>query len=109
MDSLPLAWPPKPKRMADSVFSPNVCCLRERKRANNADESASAATASSIAARHGQAGLPRVITGHYLAIQEEDNLKIHDCLLLLPIVKDVEGNGNKCCIAAAGFKAAPTS
>jgi hypothetical protein len=83
--------------------------------------------------RHRQAGLPRVIdterlnriahvglkidrrfsrqpvTGHFLAIQEEDNLKIHDCLLLLPIVKDVECNGNKYCIAAAGFKAAPTS
>jgi hypothetical protein len=49
------------------------------------------------------------VTGHFLAIQEEDNLKIHDCLLLLPIVKDVECNGNKYCIATAGFKAAPTS
>jgi hypothetical protein len=41
-----------------------------------------------------------------LTIQDEDNLKMHDGLLLLFVVRD---NDNGVCIVAAGFKAAPTS
>jgi hypothetical protein len=45
-----------------------------------------------------------------LTIQDEDNLKIHDGLLLLFVVNDNDNdNDNDVCIAAAGFKAAPTS
>src|SRR3954454_25280946 len=43
-------WPPKPSRIAERIFSANVCSLRERKRANNAAVSTSAGTASSMAA-----------------------------------------------------------
>src|SRR3546814_9405094 len=43
-------WPPKPKRMAESSFSPKVCSSRERKRANRAAASTCTGTASSIAA-----------------------------------------------------------
>lgn len=43
-----------------------------------------------------------------LTLQDEDNLKIHDGFLRLPIFKDAEYNGDKYCLAAAGFKAAPT-
>jgi hypothetical protein len=43
-----------------------------------------------------------------LTIQEEDNLKMHDGLLLLFVVNDND-NDNDVSIAAAGFKAAPTS
>jgi hypothetical protein len=43
-----------------------------------------------------------------LALQDEDNLKIDDGFLRLLIFKDAEYNGDKYCLAAAGFKAAPT-
>jgi hypothetical protein len=37
--------PPKPKRMAESSFSPKVCSSRERNHAYNAEDSTSAGTA----------------------------------------------------------------
>ena len=43
-------WPPKPNRIADKTFSPNVWSSRERKRANRAAASTLAGTASSTAA-----------------------------------------------------------
>src|SRR6185437_1543256 len=43
-------WPPNFCRIADNIFSANVCSSRERKRTNSAAESTSTGTASSIAA-----------------------------------------------------------
>src|SRR6202012_2117155 len=47
-------WPPNSLRIADSSFSPKLCSMRERKRANSAAVITRAATASSIAASMGQ-------------------------------------------------------